>query len=719
MTEKDLLEKIKSSAEEIEVPESLSPDIIKKKLDETVPVNSEQECTDSTDNTDEEKIVSISRKKRWYTNRKVVAVAAVMLLVCTTGAVAATQNFGGLTGDTSAESVEMASVENIVESAPVAERELSTEEEAAESEEKVDAGEMYVVAENYGEVYDVLKGPRESMWDTLFSGSTEGVGMTGAAEEIAVEESAADLGATAENTTASQAKSGDEDYSKTNIQTEGVDESDIIKTDGDYIYVVDDDTVKIIDIRGTEMQECGEIDISLRSAADSVVEIYVDGSILNVIVQRETAKLQEEDETTYVTESVVACEVYSIDTNIETELLTYDISNRKQPELRGSTIQDGSYYTSRKVGDIVYLFTQKYMELPEMAKAEAITDEEIAKWIPTVNETAVAADCIYLPEQGECGLLISSINVEKPDKVVDNALVLNDYVNIYVSTNAIYLYEADYSGSGVATQIAKFRFNKGAINAVAAAAVKGEIYDTFAVNEYQGSLRVLTTDWSGSEEENQLYLLDEKLIVTGKLTGIAKGEQIYAARYLGDMVYFVTYRNTDPLFAVDLSDEENPKILSELKITGFSEYLHFWGEDKLVGIGYETDPDTGEQKGLKLSMFDISDPANLMTVDSCVIAYVDYSPALYDYKSVLADADKNLLGFATETYGRDKKCTYQLFTWKDDGFESLMLEKLNDNSELSEYRGIYVGDMFYLVNTHEITSYDMEKNYERLQTLKW
>lgn len=712
MTERELLEKIKSSAEEIEVPERLSPDAIKRKLDEAVSENSAQEnsaqeSTDSADktgSTEKERIVSISRKKRWYTNRKVAA-AAVMLLVCTTGAVAATQNFGGMTGGTSAESLEMAT-------AGAAQEELAAEEDVVEPEEKVNAGTMYVVAENYGEVYDVLKGPRESMWDTLFNGSD-------GAEEIAVEESAAESGATAEDTSSSQSMRDDEEYSKTNLQTEGVDESDIIKTDGEYIYVVDDDAVKIIDIRSSKMQEYGEIEVSFRSAADRVVEIYVDGDILNMIVQRETANLQEKEDTTYVTESVVACEVYSVNTKIETEVLTFDISNRKQPELLGTTVQDGYYKTSRKIGDIVYLFTEKYMELPDMEKAEAITDEEIAEWIPTINEKTVAADCIYLPEQGQCGLLISSIDVEKPDKVVDNALILNDYVNIYVSTNAIYLYEADYSGRSVSTQIAKFCFDKGRIRAVAATSVTGEVYDTFAVNEYQGSLRVLTTDWSGSEEENQLYLLDENLNLTGSLTGIAKGEQIYAARYLGDMVYFVTYRNTDPLFAVDLSDEGNPKILSELKITGFSEYLHFWGEDKLVGIGYETDPDTGEQKGLKLSMFDISNPANLTTVDSCVIAYVDYSPALYDYKSVLADADKNLLGFATETYGRDEKCMYQLFTWKDGRFESLMVEKLSDNSELSEYRGIYVRDMFYLVNTHEIISYGMEENYVRLQTLKW
>lgn len=728
MTEKELLEKIKSSAEEIEIPESLSPDIIKKKLDAAEAKKSAQENTeDKEDNT----FAATVRKANWHGSRKTVA-AAVMLLVCGTGALAVTQLYGTGAEGTSAGNAEMASADSTAESTGSAEEEGAVSD-SIEPEEKVDAGEMYVVAKNYGEVYDALKSQKESMWDKLFNGSTTGTGyeIAEGAESIGVEENVLEsAGAIAEDFDSSQSTRGEESYSKTNLQTAGVDESDIIKTDGDYIYVVDEDVVKMIDIRGQEMQEYGEINISLRSAADAVVEMYIDGDRLNLIVHRETADLQEEDETTYVTDAMTACkDVYYVNTNVETELLTYDISNRSQPELIGSITQDGAYKTSRKVEDIVYLFTEKYLELPDMTRTQATKEGAIEGWIPTVNDEAVAADCIYLPKQGEYGLLISSVDVEKPDEIVDNALIVNDYVNIYVSTNAIYLYETDYSfvngvsgTSRVTTEIAKFRFDRGRINAVAAASASGEVYDTFAINEYQGKLRVLTTDWSSSEVENQLYLFDEKLNLTGSLKGIAKGEQVYAARYLGDMVYFVTYRNTDPLFAVDLSDAKNPKILSELKITGFSEYLHFWGEDKLVGIGYETDPDTSERKGLKISMFDISDPANLTTIESCVIADVDYSPALYDYKSVLADAGENLIGFAAQSYGgnrSDEECTYQLFAWQDGSFKSLMIEKLGIEDTLNEYRGIYVGDMFYLVNTEQIIAYDRNADYERIQTLKW
>ena len=348
-----------------------------------------------------------------------------------------------------------------------------------------------------------------------------------------------------------------------------------------------------------------------------------------------------------------------------------------------------------------------------------MAEDTVASWIPTVNEEAIAADCIYLPQEGQQGLIISSVNVKKPNEIVDNTLIMNDYVNIYVGSTAIYLYESDYRNNGCFTEIAKFSYKKGIIDAVGATSVSGDVYDTFAINEYQGTLRVLTTDWSGRENENQLFLLDEKLNLTGSLKGIARGESIYAARYFGDMVYFVTYRNTDPLFAVDLSDEKNPKILSELKITGFSEYLHFWGEDKLLGIGYETDPDSGSREGIKMSMFDISDPANLTTIDSCVLKDMDYSPALYDYKSVLVDEGENLIGLTAESYQNERQCSYLVFEWDNGEFDSILAENLGEDAALEEYRGIYVDDIFYIVNTEQIISYDRADNYQKVDNIEW
>lgn len=738
MTEQELMEKIKSSAEEIEIPEEISPESMKKKLEGMEQGN--------------------GAKKHWYAGKN-AAVAAAILLMCGVGVTAAYRTVqGDKTKNVTDESMDMASASDMdmaeqesaaagsAENAQITEAEAAGDEAAADTavHEKSDAGELYVVAKDYGDIYDVLKAEYDITYgsDMRWGAASDTAGVEeatdGAMMEDAVKYESAgmvwDMAASGSSTVKEQqqetSKQELDSYSKTNLQMEGVDESDIIKTDGSYIYIVNGHAVKIIDIQGDKMKEIGEIDISLDSAADRVMEMYVDGDKLNLIVEKEqtqlnqsTAESTSENQDSAIQkngteETVVQCDVYYMDSDIVTELQTYDISNRKEPILKGSITQDGMYKTSRKIGDIVYLFTEKSMQMPGLAREQAVLEKNTGDWIPLVNGTAIAADCIYIPEQGSNGLVVSSVNVDKPDKIVDNTLIMNNYVNIYVSTEALYLYGQDYSGSGVVTQIAKFGLKEGVIDAVGATSAAGAVYDTFAINEYRGKLRLLTTDWSQGENENNLYLFDEELKLTGSLKGIAKGEEIYAARYFGDTVYFVTYRNTDPLFAVDLSDEKKPKILSELKITGFSEYLHFWGNDKLVGIGYETDPDSGERKGIKLTMFDISNPAELKTLGTCVIENLDYSPALYNYKCVLADAGENVIGFAAESYGRDYKCSYLLFSWENGKFKELMTETISQNTGLDTYRGLYVGDSFYLASPVDITSYDREQGYKKLENLE-
>lgn len=134
----------------------------------------------------------------------------------------------------------------------------------------------------------------------------------------------------------------------------------------------------------------------------------------------------------------------------------------------------------------------------------------------------------------------------------------------------------------------------------------------------------------------------------GKIENLADNEEIKSARFMGDTGYFVTYRNTDPLFSADLSDPTKPKIIGELKITGFSEYLHFYGENKLLGIGWETDPDTGSIEGLKCSMFDITDPSDVKEIDRIVLKNVSICDALSNYRAILASPDKNLFGLPTD-----------------------------------------------------------------------
>lgn len=588
------------------------------------------------------------------------------------------------------------------------------------------AGTTYQIADSYEEVYALLQ-KSDAAWKYAMNGATDGVGNAAMVEEAAdVDRGAGTYESETGSVSAAMDLSGSAmkqmadmqtgSYSTTNVQVTGVDESDIIKTDGRYIYTVTGYGVAITDIRGEKLKALAGIQIP-NSGAARIMEMYVDGNLLQLIVQTSETELTQQD-----TDDIQ--DVYSFDSRSVTKVFSYDISRRSDPKLSASVSQDGSYVSSRKIGSTLYLMTEQYLAgQPQETTYLGAEDDYDYDFVPLVNEKRIAADCIYLPENGNRGLVISSFADSAPTEAVDSVMIVNDNAQMYVSAQSLYLYHTNYNYKNnlMQTEVAKFSLENGRIDAVGAASVRGCVTDTFAVNETDGQFRILTTDWSADEDENALYLFDENMGLTGSLTGLARGEEIYAARFMGDMAYFVTYRNTDPLFAVDLSDEKNPKVLSELKITGFSEYLHFWGDDKLLGIGYETDPDTGERKGIKLSMFDISDPAQLSVIASAVIEDVYDSPAMDAYKSVLVSRQENVIGFAAGAYNRlrrKQEYKYLLFSFEDGAFRNVTAQPLEECSNVYSCRGMYSGDTFFICDPDQIASYDRKNGYEQLDILK-
>ena len=523
----------------------------------------------------------------------------------------------------------------------------------------------------------------------------------------------------------------DLNYSKTNVQMLGVDESDIVKTNGTHIFAVKNDVVTITKVEKGQLEKVGIIAPKLASFTDTVLEMYVDDDRLVLIVQQAKEKLENEPaawgegpvednmmvNTTAQSAKLAVDMAYNFLTTYNTVLYTYDISNPERPIQIGQIEQDGNYHTSRKIDDMIYLFTYDSVVL-EVKKSDK--GEAIAELLPKVNGETFSYDSIYLPERGAQGLVVSSVSVDNPNTVVDKTLILNDYVNIYVSNSAMYLYRGNYTNMQV-TEIAKFTLDSGHISAVAASSVPGSIQDTFAINEYNGNLRVLTSG-SGINgmrgRTNQLYILDKELKPAGQIENIAPDETIYAARYFGSLAYFITYRNTDPLFAADLSDIYNPKILGELEITGYSEYLHMWGEDKLLGIGYETDPKTGRNKGIKLVMFDISNPTELSILDTVVLEDVDYSAALYHYKCVLADNNENIIGFPVTTY-QDYQVGYLVFSFNDGAFKPELVVDLGKSYNDVDIRGLYIDEYFYLVENERIGSYHRTDSYKEISELRF
>lgn len=685
MNEQEILTQLRKAAEEIEIPETLKPEQIEKQLQE-------QKAKQQQKN----QHLEPKKSKKIIPWRRLGSMVAVLALVVCSGIYITVTRFDKNSGTGQTDSVAMTDTQQTVG-------------EAGETGD-VDVtalGTMYHPASDYKEVYQtLLKGYQQNNqqnWieeETSAETSTDTSGAMNSGSDKYYYSDGTEYGS-ADVDLSEGSKEGGKDYSTTNLQMEGVDESDVAKIDGSYIYTVEDKYIVITDIRDGKLKEVTRFLPKDCGASDRVMEIYVDGDQLILVVQCYETSLEEDS---------AFC--YEMNGKNTTQIQVYSIVDRKNPEFEGRLIQDGYYNTSRKIGDVVYLFTQYHMTSDVVGYVE----KEYTSVIPKVNGEKVAASEIYLPESsGESGILVSSLDVNKPDKVLDSKLVISGYAQTYISKDALYLYEEDYDGAMI-TNIAKFALDEGRISGVAAAAVSGYVRDTFAINASDGYLRVLTTDYSTEDEMNALYILDENMKLTGQLTGIAPGEEIYAARFMGNTGYFVTYRNTDPLFTVDLSDPAKPEIIGELKVTGFSEYLHFWDDTHLLGIGYESDENTGNIENIKLSMFNIENPGEVTEEAKLVLKDVDYSEALYDYKSVIISKDKNLIGLVCEDYsGSRTKQTYQIYSYENGTFKKQAEIPGINGANYENVRGMYSGNVFYLWINDNITSYDMTDGFKMLK----
>jgi uncharacterized secreted protein with C-terminal beta-propeller domain len=215
-------------------------------------------------------------------------------------------------------------------------------------------------------------------------------------------------------------------------------------------------------------------------------------------------------------------------------------------------------------------------------------------------------------------------------------------------------------------------------------------------------------------------MLDEQLVQTGMIDDIAEGESIYAARYIGDLAYFITYRNMDPLFVADLSNPDDPVLLGSVEVSGFSDYLHLYEDDLVLGIGYETD-ENSYVEGVKLVMFDVSDPLDPQVKSSYVISDAANASDDSSYKSILVDAGKGIIGFITESWWEEYSCEYRLFTWTGEEFRELADLQISENGTYNrramDTRGLYAGDTFYLVADQKVTSFDMTQDFAKLDEL--
>lgn len=486
------------------------------------------------------------------------------------------------------------------------------------------------------------------------------------------------------------------DYSNTNVRQEGVDEADVAKTDGRYLYVLEDDGdyVSIVDTK-TNMKKISEI----KAPKDETIEEFylIEKNKKVVMICSNSSDDDYED-----VEDVTRSSLISKQTE-GTQVVTYDVQDKKHPKKVGKVSQSGEYESSRISDGYLYLFSNYWV--PENWKKKYPST-----YIPYVDGDLMKAKDIYLPEgtKGCMYEIVSSIDLKHPDKIADSKAIFSEGGDAYVSNKNIYYYEEEWTGNGKQekTLLRKLSYKKGKLAVVAQKTFRGYLNDSFSIDEYDGYLRMVVT----RGRTNAVYVLDQKLKLTGKITNLAKDERVYSARFLGDTGYFVTYKETDPLFSVDLSNPKNPKILGRLKIPGFSNYLHFYGEDKLLGIGMDVDKKGDVTDGVKLSMFDISDKKNVKEEHKYTLKDVYSTDVEWDYKAALIDVEKNIIGFPA---GGENRQMYYLFNYTEEkGFQCNMKEKIYGSDALAT-RGIYIKDRLYVIHGNVLKAYSL-KTYKKV-----
>jgi len=457
----------------------------------------------------------------------------------------------------------------------------------------------------------------------------------------------------AEMNASQKGAAADTDYSTTNTQVQGVDEADLVKTDGKYIYSISKGDLII-----TEATPVESMNITTNLFKDEKVnpiEMMINDNYLTVICNNNNYNLYDG----------VKSMMMPYNNSDTTTTYVYNISDKKNIVKVKTTQMDGAYLTSRTVNNSVYVITNKYVWNNE-------SEDIRPKYSIDGTEKIIDYDQIFYFPGTNCSsytiiAIIDLSNISNEPKVTS---YLSSAQNVYMSLDNLYITTSSMNNGNIQTfainndftsltSIYKFSIKNSSTEFIARAELKGNTLNQFSMDEYNGFFRVTLNN----NTDNSLYILDENMNISGKITGIAKGERIYATRFIKDRAYVVTFKTIDPLFVIDVKDPTNPTILGELKIPGYSSYLHEYDENHIIGIGQDTteiyDKDnTGKiintryvTNGMKMAIFDVTDVNNPKQQFSTKIGNKNtYSDVLYNHKAFLFSKDKNLLALPVDIY---------------------------------------------------------------------
>ncbi len=528
-----------------------------------------------------------------------------------------------------------------------------------------------------------------------FSGAYE-YGGKGSYFNSAKEEAAVDV--------SDDESAGDVSFGQTYKQVDSVDEADIIKTDGKYIYYIDyyDYTIGIYKADKSASLAAEIKDFKLNSDSDIqyfLPEMFLHGS--NLILICEEAHYKDGDYENY------------------TGAYVYDVSNPERPKRIKVYRQSGCYLSSRMIGEKLYVVS---------SKAVYPGCKNVEEYVPYVTskdgqmEPLSAKDICCINNSKESSyIIVSAVDIEKESQQTETKAILGAGDKIYCNEKNMYIagvssdYSPKYSNADIeiaedvsfvnsnvnsTTQLIKISLD-GKIKFTAQGKIKGFLNDQYSMDEKDGYLRVATTsnDKNGNEINN-LYILDSDLKKVGEVTGFAKNESIKAVKFLGDTAYVITYEQTDPLFVIDLSEPKNPEIKGSVKISGFSTMLVPVDDNTILGIGYSDEE--GEfgivTNGLKLTLFDTSDSSNPKVLDSR--EFIGYeSQVQYNSKALVINKEHGYYAIPYAEFKPDSSGKAGILTFEIKDGKIKLTENFRTLNENYLYpRCTYVNDNLYLFN---------------------
>lgn len=547
----------------------------------------------------------------------------------------------------------------------------------------------------------------------------------------------------------------DRSFSTTNIQETGVDESDLIKNNGDHIFMLSGDNVHVLAATPPDAM----VEVAVIRVAPGASTMYLRGNTLVVLSQRYSywygggwAEVMPAQGSAGVTAQSVTADLAVMPAVDETQttVTILDVADPANPVLKKAVQFEADLANSRMIGAKLHLVMTAQPRLPDVLTNAAIDAMSLDEWIPDVHVVdgdgsvssgdVVGWDGALRPEEpnGYGLTIVATLDVDDLEAELSTTAVTANVGTIYASTQSLYLTDTQYTwttrSSRTDTMIHKLEFTDTGTRYMASGLVPGRPLNQYSLGEHEDYLRIATTNEQFSTNRNDVssgvYVLGDNngaLETVGKVENIAPGETIYSARFVGDRGFLVTFRRVDPLFTMDLSEPTDPRIVGELKVPGYSDHIQMLGDHHLLTIGRNAEEvgDFAWVQGVLLTIFDVSDMANpqiLKIGDTEARVEIGgrgtYSEANSNPKAFNYFASKNVLAFPIDLYDgqtRGAEVGNHAFTGLyvyrvtvENGFEFLgriaSAEGPTGNGCFRGYygvtRGVFIDDFVYSVTAH-------------------